>query len=104
MFSQADRLPACRSQESGTDGAAVRPPWGLSRMRHYPEVIEILYTSAVLDPETQTGLYFDAAGRLVEMKHKKTNRATEQKTRVSKGDGNSPSSYDSDTTQDSETD
>ena len=104
MFRQADRLPVDTSLESVIGGNGVPQPWGLSRMRPYPEVIEVPYSSAVLDPETQTGLYFDAAGRLVEMKHKKTNRATEQKTRVSKGDGRSPSTYDNDATQDSETD
>ena len=73
-------------------------------MRPYPEVIEIPYSFAILDPATQTGCYFDVTGSPVEMKHKKTNRATEQKTRVSKGDGRTPTSYDSDTTQDSDTD
>ena len=73
-------------------------------MRHYPEIIEVAYRSAGLDPETQLGLYLDAADGLVEMKHRKTNRSTEQKTRVSKGDGRGPSSYDEDAVQDSETD
>jgi putative ATP-grasp target RiPP len=101
MFSQADRLPAQESEDAAL--ASVRP-WGLLRMSNYTEVVKVPYCSARLDPKTQTGLYFDGAGNLVEMKHRKTNRSTEQKTRVSKGDGNSPSRYDDDTVQDSETD
>ena len=73
-------------------------------MRNYSELVEIPYSVATLDSLTQTGRYFDSHGSLVEMKHRRTNRATEQKTRVSKGDGNSPSSYDDDTTQDTEQD
>ena len=103
MFRQEDRLPATPSRDSDS-GPEVPPAWGLSRMRHYTDVVQVPYFFARLDPRTQTGLYFDAADCLVEMKHKKTNRATAQKTRVSKGDGRSPSSYDSDTEQDSETD
>lgn len=103
MFSQADRLPA---QESGyaVSASVSVMPWGLTRMCRYSEAVEVPYCSATLDPETQTGQYLDSSGNLVEAKHRKTNRSTEQKTRVSKGDGSSPSSYDDDTVQDSERD
>src|SRR5215475_6527499 len=99
MFSNADRLPTGPRRHAITEPVSPRP-WALTLMQRYPSIAEMPYCSVTLDPDTQTGLYFDARGSLVEMNHRKTNRATEQKTRVSKGDGNSPKSYDDDTSQD----
>ncbi|WP_344896509.1 putative ATP-grasp-modified RiPP [Actinomadura meridiana] len=73
-------------------------------MGPYPDVIEFPEYAVTIDPVTQTGRYVDANGVVVEMKHKKSNTGTEQKTRASKGDGSSPKTFDQDTTQDSDQD
>lgn len=105
LFSHADRIPM--TPPGGTDrkrDSRPLPPWGVSRMSPYPDVIEFPEYTVTIDPETQTGRYVDAAGTVVEMKHRKSNTGTEQKTRASKGDGKSPSSFDQDSSQDSDQD
>lgn len=105
MFSHSDRLPQQTPphQAAPADSPTLRP-WALSRVSGYLEIAELPDYTVTIDPVTQLGQYLGSDGRVIEMKHRKTNRATEQKTRVSKGDGNSPSRYDDDSTQDSEQD
>ncbi|MFG1964773.1 putative ATP-grasp-modified RiPP [Nonomuraea sp. NPDC049028] len=79
-------------------------PWGVSRMSPYPDVIEFPEYTVIIDPATQIGRYVGESGVVVEMKHKKSNTGTEQKTRASKGDGSSPKAFDEDTSQDSDQD
>ena len=86
------------------DRPDVMQPWGVSRMSPYQDHIELPEYTVTIDPVTQTGRYIDAAGTVVEMKHRKSNTGTEQKTRVSKGDGNSPKTFDDDHQQDSDQD
>ncbi|WP_285775282.1 putative ATP-grasp-modified RiPP [Microtetraspora sp. NBRC 13810] len=73
-------------------------------MSPYPDVIEFPEYTVTIDPVTQTGRYVDEHGVVVEMKHKKSNTGTEQKTRASKGDGSSPKAFDQDMSQDSDQD
>ncbi|MEV0300765.1 putative ATP-grasp-modified RiPP [Streptomyces prasinus] len=63
MFAHSDRLP------TGTplpDGISTPAPWGLRRMAPYPALAPS-YARVELDPVTQTGRYFDAAGQAMEM-------------------------------------
>lgn len=103
MFSHADRIPMCQPPQDHDEPPAMRP-WGVSRMSPYPDVIEFPEYTVAIDPRTQTGRYVDANGAVVHMKHKKSNTATEEKTRASKGDGNSPKAFDEDHQQDSDQD
>lgn len=64
-------------------------PWGLTRMRPYPEAVVLPAAQAVLDPVTQTGRWVgsDGLGVPVTGKHKRseTNKETQSKTSL---DGN----------------
>jgi putative ATP-grasp target RiPP len=59
-------------------------PWGVSRMRPYPETIALPAAEIVLDPATQTGRWTDPDGIdvPVTIRHKRseTNRETHTKT------------------------
>jgi putative ATP-grasp target RiPP len=73
-------------------------------MSPYPEVIEFPEYTVTIDPITQMGRYADGNGAVVEMRHRQSNTGTEQKTRASKGDGNTPATFDEDQSQDSDQD
>lgn len=104
MFSHADRLPMAPTLPvEGVTPSAARP-WGVSRMSPYPAVIEVPQFTATIDPVTQVGRYVDADGKVIELRHRKTNTGTQEKTQVSKGDGRTPKTYDEDTSQDSDQD
>ncbi|GAA0538211.1 MULTISPECIES: putative ATP-grasp-modified RiPP [Streptomyces] len=64
-------------------------PWGLTRMRHYPEAVVLPAAKVVLDPETQAGRWIGSDGLVVPLtgKHKRseTNKETKAKTSL---DGN----------------
>ncbi|MBU3868034.1 putative ATP-grasp-modified RiPP [Streptomyces sp. 4503] len=64
-------------------------PWGLTRMRPYPEAVVLPAASVVLDPETQTGRWVgsDNLGVLFSGKHKRSETSKETQTRTSL-DGN----------------
>lgn len=59
-------------------------PWGLTRMRPYPEAVVLPAAEVVLDPETQTGRWVgsDGLGMPLTGKHKRseTNKETQTKT------------------------
>lgn len=67
-------------------------PWGARRLAPYPTSVIRPFTRIELDPEKQTAVYFDAAGRRVEMgsdgRHG-TNRATASQTATG-ADGGGP--------------
>lgn len=75
-------------------------PWGLNRMAPYPESGPLPYTRVELDPQSQTGVWLDAAGLPVPTaeRHKKTTTGSETSTRTSHHDG-TPNSSDSDSDQ-----
>jgi putative ATP-grasp target RiPP len=73
-------------------------------MSSYPEVIELPEYVVTIDPITQMGRYTDSNGVVVELKHRRSNTGTEQKTRASKGDGKTPQTFDEDQSQDSDQD
>ncbi|MFF1400924.1 putative ATP-grasp-modified RiPP [Streptomyces sp. NPDC058287] len=59
MFNHADRIP------TGTplpQGHLTPAPWGLRRLAAYPTGEAPLHTRVEIDPVTQTGRYFNAAG------------------------------------------
>jgi putative ATP-grasp target RiPP len=59
MFNHAERIP------TGTplpQGHLTPQPWGLRRLTAYPAAGAPQHTRVAIDPETQTGRYFDAAG------------------------------------------
>ncbi|MEO3973436.1 putative ATP-grasp-modified RiPP [Streptomyces sp. CAU 1734] len=78
------------------EGSAM--PWGLTRMRPFPEGEPTECTTVVLDPETQMGRWFDADGEAVpgEGKHKKPSTYRETKPRTSL-DGNRDEGRDQET-------
>ncbi|MFD7507650.1 putative ATP-grasp-modified RiPP [Streptomyces sp. NPDC059850] len=69
--------------------SVVAVPWGLTRMRPYPEAVVLPAARAVLDPVTQTGRWGGSDGLGVPFtgKHKRseTNKETQSKTSL---DGN----------------
>lgn len=44
----------------------ARRPWGLSRMRSFVSGPTSLPARYEVDPETQVGVYYDAAGQIIE--------------------------------------
>lgn len=63
-------------------------PWGLSRMRPYPDRAVVPAAEVVLDPGSQTGRWLAADGaELVTARHKRSETSRETQTRTSL-DGN----------------
>ncbi|HEY8983672.1 MAG TPA: putative ATP-grasp-modified RiPP [Streptomyces sp.] len=64
-------------------------PWGLTRMKPFPQGLLLPESTIVLDAETQTGRCLDAQGTLVPVldKHKKSGTNSETKPKTSL-DGN----------------
>ncbi|MET8976203.1 putative ATP-grasp-modified RiPP [Streptomyces sp. NPDC004539] len=60
-------------------------PWGVTRMRPYPETVVLPAAEVVLDPVTQTGRWIDPDGvdRLLVNKHKKSETSKETQTKTS---------------------
>ncbi|MFI0220174.1 putative ATP-grasp-modified RiPP [Streptomyces lydicus] len=77
-----------------------RLPWGISRMRPYPSVHQPGYATAEIDPNTQTTVFRDARGGVVEMGKHGTSKGTE----TSPQSTNLDSRNDTDSDQDSEQD
>lgn len=82
----------------------ITVPWGLTRMEPYPKLIQVTGTAVVLDPDTQTTVYEDSAGRRVEMGKHGTGTGKETRTRTSQGDGSGPSNADQGHDQESDQD
>ncbi|MFI1889943.1 putative ATP-grasp-modified RiPP [Streptomyces jumonjinensis] len=79
-------------------------PWGLTRMEPYPTLGKPTGRVVGLDPETQTTIYEDAAGRRLEMGKHSTHRGVETDTTTNPGDGAGPDAMDEDADQRSEQD
>jgi putative ATP-grasp target RiPP len=60
-------------------------PWGLTRMRPYPEETVLLAAEIVLDPVTQTGRWIGMADEsgLLTARHKRSETNKETRTRTS---------------------
>ncbi|MEU5083060.1 MULTISPECIES: putative ATP-grasp-modified RiPP [Streptomyces] len=78
---------------------AVRP-WGISRMRPYPSVHQPGFATVAIDPATQTGVFRDAAGKVVEMGKHGTSKGTETNPQSTNLDSRNDSDHDQDSTQD----
>lgn len=65
----------------------LEPAWGLGRVRPFPSGPVVSYASVELDPVTQTGVYRDAEGSIVQMGKHGTNKTTSSATATSGGDG-----------------
>ncbi|QIY76514.1 putative ATP-grasp-modified RiPP [Streptomyces sp. RLB1-33] len=83
MFVHSDRLPTGTAVPQGT----ITPsPWGASRMAPYPTTAPE-YARAELDPATQTAVFYDATGQVMEMPGHGTSTGTNPSTGTSP-DGN----------------
>ncbi|MFC4470901.1 putative ATP-grasp-modified RiPP [Streptomyces xiangluensis] len=51
-------------------------PWGVGRLAPYPETAELPFTTVTIDPRTQTGVFLDHLGQVVEMGKHGTSSAT----------------------------
>jgi putative ATP-grasp target RiPP len=62
--------------------AALTPvrPWGLSRLAPYSTTTKLPYTTVVIDPTTQRGVFRDEQGRPVDMGKHGTSSGTETST------------------------
>jgi putative ATP-grasp target RiPP len=69
--------------------SAAAAPWGLTRMRPYPEAVVLPAAEIVLDPVSQTGrrVGSDSPGVPVTGRHKRSETSKETRTRTSL-DGN----------------
>ncbi|MFF7750441.1 putative ATP-grasp-modified RiPP [Streptomyces sp. NPDC007971] len=95
MFVHSDRLPASPAVPQGT----ITPrPWGVSRMAPYPTMAPG-YATAELDPNTQTTIFFNGAGQVMEMPGHGTSTGTTPSTGTSP-DGQGQGNTDSDTGSD----
>ncbi|GAB3116718.1 hypothetical protein GCM10027160_26170 [Streptomyces calidiresistens] len=78
-------------------------PWGLTRMESYPAVIRVAGRAVMLDAATQTTVYHDSDGKIIDMGTHGTGTGLETKTRTS-GDGQGPNSLDQGSDQESDQD
>ncbi|MFE9610236.1 putative ATP-grasp-modified RiPP [Streptomyces sp. NPDC006012] len=97
MFVHSDRMPAGTAVPQGV---STPIPWGLSRMAFYPTMAPG-YATVTLDPETQTAVFRDRAGRIMEMPGHGTSTGTTPSTGTSP-DGQSQGNTDSDQGSDSD--
>lgn len=60
----------------------LRParPWGVGRLGPYPTALKLPFTTVTIDPTTQTGVFRDSAGQVVEMGKHGTSSATATST------------------------
>lgn len=84
------------------DQKPVRP-WGLRRMEYYPHAIPAAHIRVQLDPQTQTGLYLDALGQVIEAGRHGTGTDTNSPTGTST-DGSNAGDNDSDSNPDGDQD
>ncbi|WP_043264713.1 putative ATP-grasp-modified RiPP [Streptomyces sp. CT34] len=75
-------------------------PWGISRLRPYPSVHQPGYSTAELDPTTQTTVFRDARGGVVEMGKHGTAKGTETSPQSTNLDSRNDSDSDQDDEQD----
>ncbi|MEV7602979.1 putative ATP-grasp-modified RiPP [Kitasatospora sp. NPDC089797] len=87
MFVHSDRMP---TGEPLPNGIATPVPWGTRRMAPFPAQAPA-YSRVQLDPETQTGRYFDAEGAVMEMPGHGTSTGTQPSTNTGNpSDGSGP--------------
>ncbi|MGW3645052.1 putative ATP-grasp-modified RiPP [Streptomyces sp. NPDC000878] len=55
-------------------------PWGVSRLAPYPATMELPFATVTIDPSTQTGVFRDHRGEVVEMGKHGTSSATATST------------------------
>ncbi|MFF4401513.1 putative ATP-grasp-modified RiPP [Streptomyces sp. NPDC001480] len=96
MFVHSDRLPTSTAVPQGT---TTPVPWGISRMAPYPTMAPG-YARVELNADTQTAVFFDSSGQVMEMPGHGTSTGTRPSTGTSP-DGNG-STQDSDTGSDSD--
>lgn len=86
------------SQTIDAGGSRLRP-WGLDRMTAFPHPIQVGHARVELDPDTQTGRYFDPSGQPIEAGRHGTGTDTSPATGT-----NLDGRQDSDTGQDGDQD
>ncbi|WP_369199025.1 putative ATP-grasp-modified RiPP [Streptomyces djakartensis] len=96
MFVHSDRLPASTAVPQGT---TTSKPWGIGRMAPYPTMAPG-YARVELDRSTQTAVFFDGSGQVMDMPGHGTSTGTSPATGTSP-DGNG-STQDSDTGSDND--
>ncbi|WP_167501915.1 putative ATP-grasp-modified RiPP [Streptomyces malaysiensis] len=74
-------------------------PWGLRRLGPYPTTTEMPFTTVTIDPDTQTGVFRDRGGLVVEMGRHGTSSATSTST-VTNLDSRNDAGSDQDSQQD----
>ncbi|MBL1099539.1 putative ATP-grasp-modified RiPP [Streptomyces coffeae] len=74
-------------------------PWGVGRLAPYPTTVRRPHATVAIDPETQTGVYRDRAGNVVEMGKHGTSKGTETST-TTNSDSQNDQGHDQDSTQD----
>lgn len=96
MFVHSDRLP---TSPAIPQGLVTARPWGLGRMAPYPTMAPA-YARAELDPATQTAVFYDGAGQVLEMGKHGTSTATSPSTGTSPdGQGGGDTDHGSDSDQ-----
>ncbi|MFE2509156.1 putative ATP-grasp-modified RiPP [Streptomyces naganishii] len=98
MFVHTDRLP---TSTAVPQGVRTPLPWGIDRMAPYPTMAPE-YASVHLDPATQTAVFRNHAGQVMEMPGHGTSTGTTPSTGTSpdgRGQGNTDSDQGSDTDQ-----
>jgi putative ATP-grasp target RiPP len=58
------------------DQVAPARPWGIGRLAPYPTTARLPFTTVTIDPTTQTGVFYDRSGQVVEMGKHGTSSAT----------------------------
>lgn len=77
-------------------------PWGSSRLAPHPTTIQLPHTSVTIDPDTQTGIFRDRNGKVVEMGQHGTASSTGTQTQTSPDGG--PGTTDQGSDQDDQQD
>ncbi|MFE7646834.1 putative ATP-grasp-modified RiPP [Streptomyces phaeoluteigriseus] len=67
------------SHNEPTQLTRVRP-WGIGRLAPYPMTVKLPYATVAVDPDTQTGVFYDDRGNVVEMGKHGTSSATATST------------------------
>ncbi|MCX4739046.1 putative ATP-grasp-modified RiPP [Streptomyces antibioticus] len=84
--------------QSATRTVETRP-WGVRRLGPYPATLKMPFTSVTIDPDTQTGVFRDGDGLVVEMGKHGTSSATATTT-VTNLDSRNDQGSDQDSQQD----
>ncbi|WP_028810957.1 putative ATP-grasp-modified RiPP [Streptomyces flavidovirens] len=74
-------------------------PWGVGRLAPYPTTVRRPHATVTIDPGTQTGVYRDRLGQVVEMGRHGTSSGTETST-TTNSDSAPDQGHDQDSQQD----